>query len=122
MGSVYRQKGRANWLIKFYRDGRPIIESTGTDDKTKAANILRQREGAVADGRPVLSRGGKLKFDAAAEDVINDYEINGKRSIDGVKRRIRLHLTPFFGGRRMVEIDTALVRSFIKARLQAIAQ
>ena len=27
MGSVYRQKGRTTWLIKYYRDGRAVTES-----------------------------------------------------------------------------------------------
>jgi hypothetical protein len=56
MGTVFRQKGRSTWMIKYYRDGRPIYESSGTDIKDDAKAILRQREGALADGRPLKAR------------------------------------------------------------------
>jgi hypothetical protein len=47
MGTVYRQKGRTIWMLKYYREGRPIVESSGTDDKTKAKKLVR----AHRDGR-----------------------------------------------------------------------
>jgi hypothetical protein len=43
MGYVVRQKGRRNWMIKYYRDGRPIVESSGTKIKDDARTTLRQR-------------------------------------------------------------------------------
>jgi hypothetical protein len=36
MGVVYRQKGRSTWMLKYYRDGRPIYESSGSDVKDEA--------------------------------------------------------------------------------------
>ena len=36
MGMVFRQQGRNNWLMKYYRQGKPIIESSRTSDKTAA--------------------------------------------------------------------------------------
>ena len=39
MGTVYRQEGRTLLTLKYYRDRRPIVESTGTDDKTKAWTV-----------------------------------------------------------------------------------
>lgn len=119
MGSIYRQNGRRTWTLKYYQDGRAVRESTGTADKKKAATILKQREGAVADGKPVIPRAGRMRFDEAAADVVNDYRINGKRSIDCVERRIRLHLAPVFGGRRMMEISTVTIRTFIAGRQAA---
>ena len=40
MGSVFRQKGRSTWMINYYRDGRPIFESSGTDIKDDARCYL----------------------------------------------------------------------------------
>ena len=53
--STELQAGRRNWLIKYYRDGRPIVESARTDDRTKA-KLLRKREAQVDEGVPVASR------------------------------------------------------------------
>jgi len=49
------------------------------------------------------------------------YDVNGKRSTGELKRRIRLHLTPYFGGRRLSTITTADLRSFTAKRLEAKA-
>jgi integrase len=119
MGMVYRQKGRRIWLIKFYRDGRPIVESSGTDIKDDARSILKQREGALADGRPTPAKAARLlRFDDAVKDVENDYTANGRRSIGNLQTRIRKHLMPVFGGRRMSTIDDADIRDYIATRLE----
>jgi hypothetical protein len=46
----------------------------------------------------------RLTFDDAVADVVADYTVNGQRSADDVTRRIRLHLTPVFGGRRLSDV------------------
>ena len=58
-------------------------------------------EGDIAKGLPVTARVGQLRFDEAAADVVTDYRVNGKRTLRDVEHRVRLHLEPFFGGRRM---------------------
>jgi hypothetical protein len=40
MGMVYRQKGRTIWMMKYYRNGRPVVESSGTDDNTAAKKLV----------------------------------------------------------------------------------
>lgn len=119
MGTVYRQAGRHNWMIKYYRDGRGIVESARTVDKTEAKKLLRQREADVDRGLPLGPRVGKLRFQEAANDIQNEYRANGRRSFDELERRIRLHLQPVFGGRRLVAITTADVRAFTAGRQKA---
>jgi hypothetical protein len=53
MGSVYKRRmksgrpGRFYW-IKYYRDGRPVCESSKSDDESVARRLLKAREGEVA--------------------------------------------------------------------------
>jgi integrase len=117
MGTVFRQKGRSTWMLKYYKDGRPIYEGSGTDLKDEAKKILQSREGAIADGRPVLNKAGRLRFDEAVTYVENDYTIKQRRSLGNVKTRITLHLAPVFSGRRMVTIEDADIRTYITTRL-----
>ena len=119
MGTIYRQKNRHNWMIKYYRNGRPIVESSGTDDKTEAKTLLKVREGDIAKGLPLGPKVGRIRFEEAAADVINDYTVNKRRSLDELERRIRLHLAPVFGRRRMAAITMADVSSFTRERQQA---
>jgi hypothetical protein len=51
--------------------------------------------------------------------VINDFQVNRKRSLRTVKSRIDKHLKPFFGGRRMSAIGTPLIRQFVIHRQAA---
>lgn len=46
----------------------------------------------------------------------SEYAVNGRRSADELERRIRLHLLPYFGGRRLSSITTADVNAFILKR------
>src|SRR5580692_6566374 len=104
------------WWIKYYRDGRPHFESADTEKKTEAQKLLKLREGDIAKGVPVSPKVSRLTFDEAADDIVNDYQVNAKRSLTTLKLRIRLHLKPFFRGRRMPTITTVDVRRFIKHR------
>jgi integrase len=116
MGSVYRQKDRKTWMIRYSHDGRRRVESSGSTVYDEAVKLLHKREGAIADGRPVSTHAGRLRFETAAADVVNDYLVNGKKSIADVRRRIKLHLTPFFGGRKMITITTTTVRAYVAHR------
>jgi integrase len=78
---------------------------------------LRTKEGDLAKGIPVSPSQGKLRWEAAADDVLNDYQVNGRKTHAHTKRRIDLHLTPYFRGRRMTDITTADLRAFTKQRL-----
>lgn len=78
--------------------------------------MLRLREGGIQRGEPVTPKVGRIPFEEAAEDVLNDYRTNRKRTLDDVERRIEKHLAPFFGGRRLSSITTADVRKYIAQR------
>ncbi len=114
MGHLYR-RGKIYW-IKYYRNGRAFYESSGSKKESDAKLLLRLREGDIAKGVPVTPKVGRLGFDDLAQDVINDYQANGRRTIEDLKRRFRKHLLPFFGGRRACAITTSHVRRFIAVR------
>jgi integrase len=115
MGCVYRQKNI--WWIKYYRNGKPVYESSESRDRTTAKRLLKVREGDTERGEPVLPKAGRLRFDEAAQDLVNEYTINHRQSLDELERRLRKHLMPFFGGHRMTAIGTADVRAFTAQRL-----
>ena len=48
--------------------------------------------------------------------MINDYKVNGKRSIADVERHFKLHLTPHFTGWRAANISTVEVRAYVAKR------
>ncbi len=116
MGSLYR---RGNiWWVKYYRNGRPIRESTGTDKETEAKRFLKLREGDVAQGRLVIPRVERIRFEELAEDYLNDYRANGRRSLGRAQQNVD-HLARFFGGCRAANITTADIRAYTTRRQEA---
>ncbi len=103
---------RGKICASVYRNGRRYEESSRTTRYEEARDLLRVKDGDIAKGVPVSPRTGKLRFDEAVADVLNDYAVNGLKTQDHVKRRIDLHLTPVFRGRRMADITTADLRAF----------
>jgi integrase len=106
------------WWVKYHRAGRAYFESSGSAKKGEARTLLQRREGKIADGVPVTPKAGRYTFDDAAKAVIQDYTVNGKRSLAVVRRRIEKHLTAYFAGRRMADITTGHVRDYIAHRQQ----
>jgi len=116
MGAIYK-RGRIRW-IKYYCHGKPFRESSGSDKKSVAEQLLRLREGQIAEGRFPDLRAQRVRFEELAQDYLNDYLINGKKSLRRAKECVG-HLKAFFGGMRAVEITTERIRAYILQRKQA---
>jgi integrase len=101
--------------VKYYRNGRPIRESTETTKETEARDFLKRREGDVASGRPVNPKAGKVRVEELLDDLVTDYKANGKRSLDGVTRIVS-RLKAAFGHRRAHDLRTADVQRYIVDR------
>ena len=115
-GHIYK-RGTIYW-IKYYRSGKPYYESTKSTKEADAKRLLRQRLGQISEGRFIGLQPERVKFEDLAQDFVNDYRINGKRSLDKAERSVR-HLQRFFGGIRAVDITTDKVRAYVKDRLDA---
>src|SRR5262245_14115468 len=118
MGRIYK-RGQNIWWIEYYRNGKRHDESSRSTKKGVARDLLRRREGAIADGIPVTAKIYRFSFEDAAADLITEYKVNKRRSLDELERRIEKHLKPFFGGRRMASIATPDVRTYIAQRQTA---
>jgi len=125
MGMLYKRKkkfadGRRRelptWWIKYHQGGRAIRESTGTTNANIARRILRTREGDVEKGIPINPKMGRITFEDAARDLINDYAINRRKTKGHVERRIKLALKPAFQGKRLISISTADIRAYAADR------
>jgi integrase len=124
MGMIYKRKYKrkdgtmaeaAVWWIKYYRDGVPMRESTESDKESVAKKLLKQREGDIVRGVPVTPQTNRATFDELMADVLNDYKVNGKRSLETVTYHFA-HLTAFFTERRAASINVADVREYVAQR------
>jgi integrase len=113
MGSLYK-RGTV-WWIKYYANGCPIRESTGTEKETEARRILEEREGRVAIGQPILRRVDRIGYEEAAQDIRQHYQTTGSRDLEEAEHRLR-HLDGFFVGRRIAAIGPADITAYVVQR------
>jgi hypothetical protein len=76
MGEL-RQRGNI-WWVRYYRNGKRFEESSGSTKEKDARDLLKSREGDGPGGR-ITPKIGRLRFEEAAADVLNDYRTNGKK-------------------------------------------
>jgi len=119
MGMIY-QRGNIYW-IKYYRAGKPYRESSKSEDEGKAKRLLKLREGQVVENRFPGLRVEKIRYEELAQDFLNDYRINEKRSIARAERSLK-HLKGFFEGMRAIDITTDRVRAYILQRQEEGAE
>ncbi len=123
MGYLYRPKLKNGkpariWWAKYYVNGSPIRESTGTKKETEAKRFLKVREGRVAMGQPVLRRMDRIRYEEAAEDLRKHYRTTGCRSLREAEIRLK-HLDLFFRHTRLASIDHATITRYVETRQQA---
>lgn len=111
-GSVY--EGKDFW-IKYYRHGKSYTESTHSDQKSKAKHLLKQREGEITSGKFVGLQIEKITFDEIMKDMINDYDLKGRKSKVRTERSLR-NLKAYFGGIRAIDITTHKIKAYIEKR------
>lgn len=115
MGCIYRHKGRRTWWVKYRSAGAWQYESSHSNRRGEAVKLLRLREGDTAKGIPVTSQVGRLRFEEARNDLINFHQANGHDTTK-LEARIKKHLTPFFGGKKMTDISVALINAYVAHR------
>ena len=82
---------------------------------------VKEKEGRVAAGLPVLPRADRMRYDEAESDLRQHYEATGSRDLAEYARRVA-HLTRFFAGRRIGTIGQVTVDGYIVERQQAGAK
>ena len=103
------------WWIKFYDNGRPRYESSGSRKETDAKRLLSLRVGQVVEGKCPAPEAQRATFDDLALDLENEYRSNGRRSVGHLVVRIA-HLRRFFGSMRTTNVTTSEVQKYIIKR------
>ncbi len=113
MGSIYL-RSKTYW-IKYYRNGKPYRESSHSEKESVAKRLLKIREGQIEEGRFSGLKLEKVTFEELANDLINDYKMNSKKSLERAELSIK-HLNTFFKDYRAVNITTDQVKHYVVIR------
>jgi integrase len=109
----------AFWWITYYVHGRPVAESADTDDKEKAANLLKQRIGEAAAGRDVAV--DKATINDLCALVLADYRMRNLCDLTTVKWRYEAHVKPVLGTLLASRFGPKQAREYVERRRAAEA-
>jgi len=115
---IFKRRNSENYYIRYWFGGKTYRESANTSDLKKAVRFRNQRISEIMGGKGPPVKFEKVTFRELTADLILDYEINGKRSMDKAKERLRLHILPFFGRMRAQAITTEQIRKYTKRRIE----
>lgn len=115
-GCLYQRPDSDVWWIKYSRYGKPYRESAKTTDKRKAEKFLKARLAEIETGTFVGPKAERVRVEELADDFLREYRINGRKSLDDVTARWNLHLKPFFGPLRGIDVTSDLIARYVDAR------
>jgi integrase len=118
-GSIYQpvKKGgvkTAVWWIRYYVNGVQQHESSKSKRYADAEKLLKERQSEIQTGLYAGPTAEKIKVSALLDDLIHDFETNGK-SVEWVKH-VDKHLRPFFAHMYASRITTDQIRAYITQR------
>jgi integrase len=111
-GGLHKRAGSKFWYAHYSRNGNPIQESTGTDDKKKAMKFLRQRLEAAK--KPTFVdpiREKKLDLDDLEQKILSDYQRHARRSAETVKHCLK-PVKEYFEYDRLLEITPPRIEGY----------
>jgi len=119
MGSLYK-RGDVYW-VKYYRNGKTYRESSKTNKESAAKRLLKKREGEISDGKIPGVYFDKIKFNDLCNDFLNDYRINGKKSLPRAERSVN-HLKVAFDGAKVPYITSPRINTYVQQRISEGAE
>jgi hypothetical protein len=106
------------WWIKYYRDGRPLRESSHSEDFAEAEKLLKRRQGEIVTGKFAGLNVERIRVGELLDDVVQDYQINRRKSLVQLNSRLKNHLRPAFSDIRAAEFSTSHIRRYVTERLE----
>jgi integrase len=114
IGTVYRQGGRGPWWIQYWVRGRRVRESSGSDKRSDAVRLLKQRIGDVSSGKPLGPDTARTSFRDLVRIIEDNYAAN-RRKTD--LHRYIVRLAKAFGSDLAVNITSDRLTNYTAARL-----
>jgi hypothetical protein len=104
-------EGKVFW-VQYYRAGKCYRESSHSTKESEAKNLLKKREGAIVENQFFGLKAQKVRYEELAEDFLNDYKVNKKKSLERAEMSLK-HLKGYFEGTKAIDISTDRIRAYI---------
>lgn len=121
-GRLFRPKVRGSetsvWWLDYSVGGQRFRESSGTDNKTAAGKILRQKHTGRESGTVTGPDPRRVTFGQLRELIERQYVIDGNRSLDRMTRALA-KLEAYFGkDSKAAELTAVTIDGYAEQRLK----
>ncbi|MDR3747931.1 MAG: tyrosine-type recombinase/integrase [Acidobacteriota bacterium] len=114
-GSIYCSNKKTKALtIKWYVDGRPFTQSTGTADKRIAENILKTRIREAESG--LMPQSKKVMVADLVASYVTSLKVDRVDYAPKAEERWRVHLASAFGKVQAARLTTDMLRTYVAKR------
>lgn len=100
------------WWFKYYRNGKLFRESSRSTRKTDAVRLLNKRLGEIESETFKGPKAEKMTLADLTEDFLNDYRINGKKSLSHALKNVK-RLKKHFGNISTIDMTTDRINTYI---------
>ena len=114
--------GSSHWWIAYSHGGKRFRESSGSDKKWKAQQLLKDRTRTLDTDEFVRPDARKRTVRDLFEPLRLDYANNQRKSWDDAAARWRLHLEPVFGNMRALSVTDFHIEQYKNRRKQEGAE
>jgi site-specific recombinase XerD len=109
-------RGRV-WWMNFTENGRPHQRSTGTEDLTLAEITLAKVKVAIHEGRWFdMDQARKHTFNEMMDRFMKEHAPTVSEKMQKSYKNSLAHLSDFFSGKRLGEIDPDLIMKYVVHR------
>ncbi len=130
LGRIYQPKYRDRatrevktsptfWIQYNYR-GVKYRESSNSARHSDAVRLLKRRLEEMGRGQLIGPNPEKVTFEDLATMVLDDYKINGRKSLKRAESAVK-HLKDFFGLARALDVTGDRINAYIRSRQDAKA-
>jgi integrase len=126
-GRVFQRGKRGTWYVRYYVNSKAFTERAVTEGgrpvatEQEARTFLRRKLNEAGAGIFVPPTVRNLRVRELWEALEADYKQSGKQLVD-VEARWRLHLEPFFGGRKLEQVGHDSIVMYRAKRLETRAK
>lgn len=107
------------WYVEYSdRPGHRVQESSRSTKKSVAEQLLKKRLMEIGEGR-FTSQTRRLQdvtFGELCGALLDDYRVYRRKTLRETEGRLKLHLLPFFGAMRAVDIGTDRILAYMRKR------
>jgi integrase len=111
-------KRTATWWIEYSYQGQRHRESSRSTNRPDALKLLKRRLAEMGQGRLVGPDAEKTTFEELASMLLDDYMVNGRKSIERARASVK-RLREIFGPTRAMDITADRIGTYIRARQEA---